>query len=167
MMAVQKNISLEKVYEDYRIEKTGRKFFKMLLNYETILEYLTLPQQIDSDQIYRTISEQLFDEPKFNSVRLIVSRHPFARLYNTWKDKFTYWDTFDKTNLYNLKHNRGLPKLYWGPIWNKMKKFERKDSRKLKTENEMVSFLAFLRYITTDENYMENDFWTPVHIENV
>ena len=165
MMAIQKNISLYEVYEDYRAEKMGKRFFKMMLNYETILEYLTLPQQIDSNQIYRTIAEQLFDDPKYDSVRLIVSRHPLARLHNTWKDKFTYWETHNKTNLYNLHHNRNLPKLYWSPIWNKMKQYENRESRKALKVSEMVSFQAFLNYITTGDNVMENDIWTPVHID--
>ena len=122
----------------------------------------------------------LFDELNkhniYDSVKIAAVRHPLARLQSCWRDKFSYWGTDSKEK--GIKHDHILAAL-WNGTWIKIEKdFETEETRATKEPGNLVSFEAFLDYLTSQDvivnkngetvmlpmkEGMKSDHWVPIY----
>ena len=136
-------------------------------------EVYSFPELAGISQSTDTFLNILYDEINFiniqRSVKIAAVRHPLARLQSCWRDKFSYWGTDDEKT--GVKHDKLLSWL-WSGVWENAKTFETEKTLATKKPGNIVSFEAFLSYITTSKNSFEllkpgltRDHWRPISVQ--
>ena len=96
------------------------------------------------------LANDLFLPSSEKLVRFMNVRHPFARLYSCWGDKFNYWRSeieYSGSSSFIEKHNHDVKAVYlekYGPL---IEKFETKTSKQVKGELSVCSFEAFAKCV--------------------
>ena len=97
------------------------------------------------------------------TLKLLTVRHPLARLQSCHRDKFTIWEnTTENYRVHNAHIRAYRSGTRWTDYWKAVSKYETVGSLKTKSKFEMVSFQAFLKFLT-DGNHMKNPHWKPVY----
>ena len=146
-LAIQRNQRISDVRPSLR--GVGSEVYELVRRYSAIIKSLEGDEhEINQKSQISTFSEKLAVEKlakelfySENQFRFIHVRHPFARLYSTWKEKS------------RVKNAHGKINFDLDPFVELSKKYE--DEHTVIPENQHISFLAFCRYLV--DNFIFTD----------
>ena len=173
MMALQQNRSISSVKNEFFDEHDFLKNNHLYGRLPRLKEHLSSIQSADpfrGQLSFMKYGEMIFStskkEEETKPIKIINARHPLARLYSCWKDKFTSKIISESNSIHAIKYAKGTRKVF-SRYYHPCQSHETtcKNLFYKNQENEYCSFYAFLDWIANGEGYTTfyNKHWGSIY----